>query len=43
MNGAESLVRTLVKGGGDISFTNPGNSDMHFIAALDRVPGMLCA
>lgn len=40
MNGAESLVRTLVKGGIDICFTNPGTSEMHFVAALDRVEGM---
>ncbi|RZN06016.1 acetolactate synthase large subunit [Bradyrhizobium genosp. SA-3] len=42
MNGAESLVRTLVKGGVDVCFTNPGTSEMHFVAALDRVPGMRC-
>ena len=42
MNGAESLVRTLVKGGVDICFANPGTSEMHFVAALDRVPGMRC-
>jgi acetolactate synthase I/II/III large subunit len=42
MNGAESLVRTLVGGGVDVSFTNPGTSEMHFVAALDRVDGMRC-
>ena len=42
MNGAESLVRTLVAGGVDVCFTNPGTSEMHFVAALDRVPGMRC-
>jgi acetolactate synthase-1/2/3 large subunit len=42
MNGAESLVRTLVQGGVDVSFTNPGTSEMHFVAALDRVEGMRC-
>ncbi len=42
MNGAESLVRTLVAGGVDISFSNPGTSEMHFVAALDRVEGMRC-
>src|SRR3954468_8403145 len=42
MNGAESLVRTLVKGGVDVCFANPGTSEMHFVAALDRVPGMRC-
>ncbi len=42
MNGAESLVRTMVGGGVDVSFTNPGTSEMHFVAALDRVDGMRC-
>ncbi|WP_374447938.1 acetolactate synthase large subunit [Stella sp.] len=42
MNGAESLVRTLVGGGVDVCFTNPGTSEMHFVAALDRVEGMRC-
>ena len=40
MNGAESLVRTLVAGGVDVCFTNPGTSEMHFVAALDDVPEM---
>jgi len=42
MNGAESLVRTMVAGGVDVCFTNPGTSEMHFVAALDRVDGMRC-
>ncbi len=42
MNGAESLVRTLLAGGVDVCFTNPGTSEMHFVSALDRVPGMRC-
>jgi acetolactate synthase I/II/III large subunit len=42
MNGAESLVRTLLGGGIDICFANPGTSEMHFVAALDRVDGMRC-
>jgi acetolactate synthase I/II/III large subunit len=42
MNGAESLVRTLVAGGVEVCFTNPGTSEMHFVAALDRVEGMRC-
>jgi acetolactate synthase-1/2/3 large subunit len=42
MNGAESLVRTLVAGGVDVCFSNPGTSEMHFVAALDRVEGMRC-
>ena len=42
MNGAESLVRTLVGGGVELCFANPGTSEMHFVAALDRVEGMRC-
>jgi acetolactate synthase I/II/III large subunit len=40
MNGAESLVRTLVASGIDTCFANPGTSEMHFVAALDAVPGI---
>ena len=42
MNGAESLVHTLLACGVDTCFTNPGTSEMHFVAALDRIPGMRC-
>jgi len=42
MNGAESLVHTLLLNGVNVCFTNPGTSEMHFVAALDRVPGMHC-
>jgi len=42
MNGAESLVRTLLASGVDTCFANPGTSEMHFVAALDRIPGMRC-
>jgi len=42
MNGAESLVRTLLASGVDTCFANPGTSEMHFVAALDRVPGVRC-
>lgn len=42
MNGAESLVHSLLKSGVDTCFTNPGTSEMHFVAALDRIPGMKC-
>lgn len=42
MNGAESLVRTLLASSIDHCFANPGTSEMHFVAALDRVPGMRC-
>jgi acetolactate synthase-1/2/3 large subunit len=40
MNGAESVVQTLVDGGVEVCFTNPGTSEMHFVAALDRITGM---
>lgn len=42
MNGAESLANTLVEGGVKVCFTNPGTSEMHFVAALDRVRDMRC-
>ncbi len=45
MNGAESLVHTLADSGIEICFGNPGTSEMHFVAALDREPkmrGVLC-
>lgn len=40
MNGAQALIRTLVGAGVDTCFTNPGTSEMHFVAALDDVPEM---
>jgi len=40
MNGAQSLMRTLVDCGVDTCFMNPGTSEMHFVAALDSVPEM---
>lgn len=42
MNGAESLVHTLIKCGIKACFANPGTSEMHFVAALDRIPGLRC-
>jgi acetolactate synthase-1/2/3 large subunit len=42
MNGAEALVLTLLKSGVEVCFANPGTSEMHFVAALDRAPGMRC-
>ena len=42
MNGAESLVETLSGAGVDVCFTNPGTSEMHFVAALDRVGNIRC-
>lgn len=40
MNGAQSLIQTLVNSGVDTCFTNPGTSEMHFVAAVDKVPAM---
>ena len=40
--GAQALVRTLIAGGIDTCFANPGTSEMHFVAALDRIPGIRC-
>ncbi len=40
MNGAQSLLQTLVAAGVEVCFTNPGTSEMHFVAALDKEPGM---
>ncbi len=42
MNGAESLVHTFIKSGLKVCFANPGTSEMHFVAALDRIPGLRC-
>ncbi len=42
MNGAETLVRSLLASDVTTCFANPGTSEMHFVAALDRVPGMRC-
>jgi acetolactate synthase I/II/III large subunit len=42
MNGAESLVETLLAGGVSVCFANPGTSEMQFVAALDARPEMRC-
>lgn len=42
MNGAETLVKTLLQNGVDTVFANPGTSEMHFVAALDAHPEMNC-
>ena len=38
VNGAESVLRTLAASGVDVCFANPGTSEMHLVAAMDRVP-----
>jgi len=42
MTGAESLVRTLVAGGVQVCFTNPGTSELHIVSALDHTPELRC-
>jgi acetolactate synthase I/II/III large subunit len=42
MSGAESLVLSLINSGVEACFSNPGTSEMHFVAALDRIPGIRC-
>src|SRR6204780_5310464 len=42
MNGAESLISTLIAGGVEACFTNPGTSEMHMVAALDQLTEMRC-
>src|SRR5690242_2489668 len=39
-NGAQALIRTLVNSGVTTCFTNPGTSEMHFVAALPILPEM---
>lgn len=40
MNGAQALMKTLADAGVSVCFTNPGTSEMHFVAALDAEPRM---
>jgi acetolactate synthase-1/2/3 large subunit len=40
MNGAESLLQTLIDCGIEVCFANPGTSELQFVSALDRQPGM---
>ncbi|MEO3389474.1 acetolactate synthase large subunit [Mesorhizobium sp. CAU 1741] len=42
MNGADKLCDVLLVNGVDVCFANPGTSEMHFVAALDRKPEMRC-
>jgi acetolactate synthase-1/2/3 large subunit len=39
LNGARSLVRTLIDSGVEVCFTNPGTSEIHFVAAWTRSLG----
>jgi acetolactate synthase-1/2/3 large subunit len=40
MNGAESLLQTLLNGGVNVCFANPGTTEIQFISALEKVKGM---
>ncbi len=40
MNGAQALFETMVAGGVDTCFANPGTTEMQFVAALDDVPAI---
>jgi acetolactate synthase I/II/III large subunit len=42
MTGAESLIHTLLGNGIDVCFANPGTTEMHFVRALELIPGMRC-
>ena len=42
MNGADRLCDGLLANDVDVCFANPGTSEMHFVAALDRKPRMRC-
>jgi acetolactate synthase-1/2/3 large subunit len=40
MNGADTLLKTLVNNGVEVCFTNPGTSEMHMVAAIGESEGM---
>src|SRR5262245_1959381 len=40
MNGAESLIRTLIDAGVDVCFANPGTTEMPMVRAIDETKGM---
>jgi acetolactate synthase-1/2/3 large subunit len=42
MNGADVLCDVLLANDVNVCFANPGTSEMHFVAALDRKPDMRC-
>ncbi|HQW54291.1 MAG TPA: thiamine pyrophosphate-binding protein [Acinetobacter sp.] len=39
-NGAQALIKTLLNNNIEVCFSNPGTSEMHFVAALDENPQM---
>ena len=36
MNGAESMLETLINAGVEVCFSNPGTSEMHMVAAIGK-------
>ena len=42
MNGADVLAEVLLANDVAVCFANPGTSEMHFVAALDRKPELRC-
>ncbi len=45
MNGAESMLETLVNNGVEVCFTNPGTSEMHMVSAIgasQQMRSILC-
>jgi acetolactate synthase-1/2/3 large subunit len=40
MTGAENLVQALLDAGIEVCFTNPGTSEMHFLAAINTIKKM---
>jgi acetolactate synthase-1/2/3 large subunit len=40
MRGADALIETLIRGGVDICFANPGTSEMHLVDAIAARPSM---
>jgi acetolactate synthase-1/2/3 large subunit len=40
MNGAEILIKTAVKAGVEVCFTNPGTTEMPLVCGFDSIPGI---
>ena len=40
MNGAESMLHTLLNAGVEVCFANPGTSEMHMVSAIGKNPEM---
>ena len=40
MNGAESMLQTLLNAGVEVCFANPGTSEMHMVSAIGKDQSM---